>query len=287
MSKYVTNKLLTSFGIAAIVFVFSTTSYAQLADREIPGLEGVGITEHLDEMIPLDIEFVDESGKSVTLGDYFDGEKPVVLILAYYECPMLCTLVINGAVDAMKEIDLTPARDFEIVTVSFNPAETHTLAKLKKQNYLKDLDVPGAAGGWHFLTGRESNIKKLTDAVGFGYRWNEKRGEYAHSAVIFILTPEGKLSRYLYGIMYEPETFRLSLLEASRGKIGTAFDQLILYCFYYDSSSGVYAPHAINIMRLSGILTLLVLGTTLSVFWLGKRRTARSGKAEPTEEPAE
>ena len=277
MCKFVTKKLLTVLGAVGLVFALSTMSLAQLADRKIPELEGVGITEHLDEMIPLDIEFVDESGEKVMLGSYFDGEKPVLLILAYYECPMLCNLVVNGAVDAMKEIDLTPARDFEIVTVSFNPAETHTLAKLKKQNYVKDLGVPGAAGGWHFLTGRESNIRKLTDAVGFGYRWNEKRGEYAHSAALFILTPEGKLSRYLYGIMYEPETLRLSLLEASRGKIGTALDQLILYCFHYDSSAGKYSPHAINIMRLGGVLTLLVLGTTLSVFWLSKRRSARSG----------
>jgi protein SCO1/2 len=170
-------------------------------------------------------------------------------------------------VDGLKDLPWTPGREFEIVTVSIDPTETAALARLKKQNYLTDYGRPGAANGWHFLTGREENIRKLADAVGFGYRYVPERGEYAHSAAIFVVTPDGRMAKVLYGVMYQPKTIRLALTEAGQGKVGTTTDQLLLYCFHYDAQEGRYVLAASNLMRLGGATTALVVGLWLAVSW--------------------
>jgi protein SCO1 len=269
--------------LLAIAFSFSlpgpTGGQTQRTEPLPKELEGVGIVEHLDGSIPLDLKFTDETGREVTLRDYFNKDRPVVLTLVYYSCPMLCTLVLNGMVDAMKQIDMTPGQEFEIVTVSFDPTETATLAKFKKQNYLNEYGRPEAAAGWHFLVGGQEEIRALTSAVGFGYRWNEESKQFVHQAAIYVLTPDGRLSRYLYGVMFEPRTLKLSLLEAGKGKIGSTLDQIVLYCFHYDATSGKYAPAAVKIMQAGGLLTVVILGSVLSALWMRDRR--RRGPASP------
>jgi protein SCO1/2 len=230
-------------------------------------LEGVGITEHPGAKLPLDLEFNDEDGQPVRLAKYFPGDRPVILTLGYFRCPMLCPLVLNSLVDGLKDLPWTPGHQFEIVTVSIDPLETPTLAKLKKESYLTDYGRPGAAAGWHFLTGREENIKKLADTVGFGYRYIKERGQYAHAAGIFVATPDGRMARYLYGVIYQPKTIRLALTEAGQGKIGTTTDQLLLYCFHYDAQEGRYVLAASNLMRFGGAATALVVGVWLVASW--------------------
>ncbi|RJP21904.1 MAG: SCO family protein [Candidatus Omnitrophota bacterium] len=257
---------LMSWTFLFVFFVYHDAS-AQYSESPLKELEGVGVTEKLNAQIPLHLEFRNEQDRSVRLQDYFTDKRPVLLILAYYRCPMLCTLVINGAVDALKQIPLTPGKDYEIVTVSIDPLETPTLAKFKKQNYLKEFGKPEAAHSWHFLTGREDNIKQLADAVGFGYRYNEEREEYSHPAVLTIGAPDGRVSRYLYGIQFEPQTMRLSFVEASEGKIGSTLDRILLFCFHYDSAAGRYAPIAMNIMRLAGGITVLALAASIFILY--------------------
>ncbi|MBM3319592.1 MAG: SCO family protein [Candidatus Eisenbacteria bacterium] len=229
-------------------------------------LENVGIMERPNEKLPLDLLFTDESGEAARLGDFF-GERPVLLNLGYYTCPMLCGLVLNGILEALKSIDWTPGKEFEIVTVSIDPSETSTLARLKKENTIEEYGRAGAAKGWHFLVGEEEEIRALTDAAGFRYAYDEERGEYIHAAVIIVCTPDGRLSRYLYGVLFDSQTLRLSLLEASEGKIGSPLDRILLYCYHYDAARGRYAPAALNIMRAGGALAVVVLGITLAALW--------------------
>jgi len=231
-------------------------------------LEGVGVDEKLNSPIPLDLTFLDENAQKVQLRDFFSEEKPVALTLNYYECPMLCTLQLNGLAEAIKDLGFVPGKEFELVTVSINPEETPELARSKKQNYISYLGNPEASLGWHFLTGEEDNIRALADAVGFRYRYDPETGEFAHVAVVVVLTPQGIISRYLYGVQYEAKVLRLSLIEASRGEIGTPLDKIILYCYRYDASAGRYTPIAMNIVRLSGLITLGVLGFLLGTFWI-------------------
>ncbi len=235
-------------------------------------LDEVGIEEHLDAGLPLDLEFVDEDGNTVRLGDYFDGRRPVILTLNYYRCPMLCGLQLNGVVDGLEQMDWTPGVEFEMVTVSINPLETPELAAAKKQNYLKRYQRPAAARGWHFLTGKEVDIRRLAEAVGFGYRYDPETDQYAHAAAIFVSTPDGRVARYLYGIEYPQRKMKLALMEASEGRIGGPLDQLIMYCYHYDPSSRRYAPVAMNIMRLGGGATALVFGLALAAFWVREIR---------------
>jgi protein SCO1/2 len=219
----------------------------------------------------------------VRLGDYFDGSKPVILTLNYFKCPMLCGLQLNGLLDGLMELDWTPGQEFEVVTVSINPLETPALATEKKQNYMNRFGRPSAAKGWHFLTGAEPEIRQLASTLGFGYTYDKSTGEFAHAAAIFVSTPDGRVARYLYGIEYPPKRLRLALLEASEGEIGTSLDQLILYCYHYDPSSRGYSPVAMNIMRLGGGVTVVVLGLTLGGFWV---REARRRKKRDRGNPA-
>jgi protein SCO1 len=238
-------------------------------------LEGVGITEHLGQTVPSDIVLRDETGREVRLGDYFDGTRPVILNLLYMGCPMLCGLVSSGLNDALKEIDLTVGGEYGVLSVSFDPTETPALATVKRQEFLRAYGRPGAEQGWHVLTGDEANIRRLTDAVGFGFRWNEQRQEFAHAAVLIVLMPDGTVSRYLYGVQYDPRTVKLSLVEAADGKTGSTLDKFLLFCFHYDATTGRYGPAAMNLMKIAGGLTVLLIGGLV----LGLRRRERRGAA--------
>ena len=268
--------------VAALLVGAAGVASAQLAGQAVPALDKVGIEEHLDATLPLDLEFLDEAGRTVRLRDYFDGVRPVILTLNYYRCPMLCGLQLNGVVAGMEELDWTPGVEFEMVTVSIDPLETPELAQAKKENYLKRYQRPAAARGWHFLTGRQVNIERLAETVGFGYTYDVVSGQYAHAAAIFVITPDGRVARYLYGIEYPPKSLKLALMEASQGEIGSPLDQLIMYCFHYDPASRRYAPVAMNIMRVGGGATALVLGATLGVWWLRESRRRRRAAMEST-----
>ncbi len=262
-----------------------TAAWPAAAERMEPlpkQLEGVGITEHPGAQVPLDLEFVADDGKPVRLRSYFDGKKPVILNLGYYRCPMLCGLVLSGLLQGLKETAWSVGREFEVVTVSIDPLETPTLARLKKESYLAEYGRPGAAAGWHFLTGREESIRKLADAVGFGYRYVPERGEYAHAAVLFMATPDGHIARYLYGVLYAAGTLRMALTEAGQGKVGTTADRILLTCFHYDAEQGRYVVAAMTLMRTGGGVTVLVVGGWLLARW---RRDARKPRERSEERP--
>ena len=261
--------------------LYSSRPYEARAPSGLPkALNGVGIDQKLNEQLPLDLVFKDEKGATVKLGDYF-GKKPVVLSLVYYQCPMLCNQVMNGMVTAFKVMNFQPGQEFEVVTVSFDPRETPALAAAKKDtyvNYLPEGRRANAAAGWHFLTGDEASIKRLTDAVGFRYHWDEPTNQFAHASGIFVTTPPGKLARYFYGIEYAPRDLRLGLIEAADNKIGTPVDQLLLYCYHYDPATGKYGAAVMNVMRLGGIVTLLAIVGMFLV--LRRRMQARVGLQE-------
>lgn len=269
--------------VAALWLAAAGPAAAQLANQVPEELQEVGVEEHLDAKLPLELEFRDEHGQVVKLGDYFDGDKPVILTLNYYKCPMLCGLQLNGLLDGLKELEWTPGQEFELVTVSINPLETPALAAEKKQNYISRYGRPSAARGWHFLTGREPEIRRLAETLGFGYSYDRSTGEYAHAAAIMVATPDARVARYLYGIEYPPRRLRLALLEASEGEIGNTLDQLIMYCFHYDPSSRRYSPVAMNIMRLGAGATAIVLGLSLGGYWLREaRRRRQRDRGTPT-----
>jgi protein SCO1/2 len=229
------------------------------ADNAIPAaLQGVDIQQRLNTQVPLYLHFKDENGKDVALANLLQG-KPAILNLVYYECPMLCTQVLTGLVTTLKPITFTPGEEFNILTISFNPAETPALAYAKKQTYLKSYGRKNAEKGWFFLTGKPESINELTKSVGFQYKYDTKINQYAHGTVIMILTPEGRVSRYFYGIEYPSRDVRLALIEASQNKIGTLADKVLLFCFHYDPSVGRYSATIINIVRAGGILTVLSL----------------------------
>jgi protein SCO1/2 len=235
-------------------------------------LERVGVEERLDAALPLSLVFKDDAGREVTLGSYFRPGRPVLLTLNYYRCPMLCTLELNGLVDGMKGLAWTPGDEFNVVTISIDPRETTALARAKKLSYLETLERPSAEAGWHFLTGSQESVDALTKAVGFSYQYDKETDQFGHAAVVFVATPEGRLARYLYGVVYEPATLKLALLEASKGKIGSTWERFILYCFHYDADQGRYALAARSIMRAGGALTVLVLGCAVGGLWLRDRR---------------
>jgi protein SCO1/2 len=255
-----------------LVLLFAGTIQAQL-NLEPKPLEEVGITERLDVQVPLDLTFTDENGQTVTLGKYFQPGRPVILTLNYYACPMLCTVQLNELIRGLKDMAWTPGKEFEIITVSFDPRETHTLARLKKQSYFKEYGRPEAAPGWHFLTGRKENITTLTETVGFTYRWDAESEQYAHGAAAIILTPDGRTSRYIKSIVYDPSTLRLALTEAKEGKYRSTVEEVLLFCFHYDAEAGRYTLAATNIMRAGATLTLLILGTFLARAWIRGRRS--------------
>ena len=255
--------------IAGFVLAASLAATASAQQYGLPAMvRGVGIEQNLNAQIPLELLFKDETGQVVRLGQYF-RQKPVVLALVYYECPMLCDMVLNGLTHTMEQITLNLGPDFEVVTVSFNPHESWQLAAAKKANYVEKYKRKGAAQAWHFLTGQQDAIKELADTAGFHYKYDPVTKQYAHASGIMVLTPEGKIARYFYGIEYKPRDFRLGLVEASQHKIGDLADEVLLFCYHYDPMTGKYGPLIKNITRVLGSATVLALGALL--FVLGRR----------------
>ena len=242
-----------------------------------PGiLSKIHLDQHLDKQLPLDLPFTDETGRRVTLGDYF-GKRPVVLALVYYECPMLCTQILNGLVTALTVMNFEPGREFDVVAVSFNPREGPGLASQKKAAYLERYGRPHTAGGWHFLTGEEASIKALTEAVGFRYEYDDAIKQYAHGAAIEVITPKGHISKYFYGIEYSARDLRLGLIEASEERIGTPVDDFLLFCYHYDPATGKYGASVLRLVRLGGILTVLAFLSFLTISLRRERRAQAAG----------
>lgn len=269
--------LLASLAAAAVASLsLAPGAAAQLASDPMQSagvrpelLKQVGIEQKLNQLIPLNLTFRDENGAPVQLAQFF-GQKPVILTLVYYNCPMLCTQVLNGVESGLKELQTDIGKQFEVVTVSIDPTESHVLAKVKQEMYVGMYGRPGAAQGWHFLTGDEPQIKQLADAVGFRYAYDPDTKQFAHASAIMLLTPEGKISRYFYGIQYPSRDLRLGLVEASEGKIGTPVDQVLLFCYHYDPATGKYGLLISHVIQAGGALTVLVLGIAMLILFRGE-----------------
>jgi protein SCO1/2 len=263
------NGYLKCIGVILVLSKFvSTPCSAQVILENPPEMQGIDVQEHLGAKIPLDLDFVNDAGQKVKLGDYFHQGKPVVLTLAYYRCPMLCTLVLNGIAEGVKSLAWRPGQEFQMLTVSIDPDETSELAAAKKKSYLNFLGQSAGDDGWRFFVGDSSQSRKLAGALGFKYYYIPERKEFAHPAVVFLLTEDGVISRYLYGIQFKERDVRLGLIEASEGKIGTTVDRLILYCFHYDPQAKGYVVLATNVMKIGGLLTIVVLGMFLTILWM-------------------
>jgi protein SCO1/2 len=257
-----------------LLLIFGASS-ADAQDGRPAILRDVGFDQRLNQQVPLDLEFTDETGRAVRLGDYF-GDKPVILVLAYFRCPRLCTEVLNGLVRGLMDVPFDVGKDFNVLTVSFDPRETPELAAAKKNTYLGRYGRPGAEDGWHFLTGEQEAIERLTGVVGFRYTYDPKHDQFAHASGIMILTPQGRIARYFFDISYRPRDLRLGLVEASANRIGSPIDQALLFCFHYDPEEGKYGPAVMNFIRLGGVLTVLGLGTLIAYLWRQERRRVRS-----------
>jgi protein SCO1/2 len=249
----------------------------------LPGaLEGVGIDQKLDQQLPLDLVFQDEAGRPVPLSTFFAGRKPVILAPVYYRCPMLCTQILTGLESSLKAVSFNPGQDFEVVAISFDPKDTPELAAAKKQMYLKRYGRPNTANGWHFLTGDERNISALLNAIGYHVKYDQKTDQWAHASGIQIATPEGRLSRYFYGVEFAPRDVRLGLVEASQNKIGNPVDRVLLFCYHYDPATGKYGAIAIDMIRFAGAGFVLLCGTFLLIafrrdFRADRRSVKRAG----------
>lgn len=270
----------TALTVAAATLCLLAPSRATAATPGLPPiLRDVGFDQHMDAQVPRELQFVDDTGRAVRLGDYF-GDKPVILVLAYYRCPMLCTEVLNGLVRGLMDMPYQIGKDFTVLTVSFDPAEGPELAAAKKRTYVERYARPGAEVGWHFLTGKDEAIRPLTDAVGFRYTWDERNSQYAHASGIVLLTPDGRVSRYLFDVRFSPRDLQLGLTEASGGRVGSPIvNAVMLFCFHYDPLAGKYGPAVMNLMRLGGVLTVLGIGVLVWSLRRGERRRARQEAA--------
>ncbi|HTH51240.1 MAG TPA: SCO family protein [Pyrinomonadaceae bacterium] len=245
-------------------------------------LKTVGIEQKLGNQLPLDTVLKDEDGRDVKLGDYFKSGRPVVLAFVYYECPMLCTQVLNGLTGSLKGVNLNAGKDFDVVAISFDARDNDKpdLAKNKKINYLERYGRPGTDAGWHFLTGSDESIKAVTDAAGFKYEWDNKTQQFAHAAAVMVTTPDGKMSRYFYGIDYSPKDLKFGIMDSAQDHVGTPAEQLLLYCYHYDPASGKYGFAVLRAMRVGGIVTLLGMGAMAFVFWRrNKKRDLENGQS--------
>jgi protein SCO1/2 len=274
-------KALIAFGLAAFLAVPGVVA-AQPLPQQAPGdptsskpglLSKIGIDQRLHQKVPLDLEFVDETGRTVKLGDYL-GKRPVLLALVYYECPMLCTQVLNGVTGALKVLNFDVGKEFDVVAVSINPREGPGLAAGKKQAYLERYGRPHTADGWHFLTGREENIRALATAVGFRYEYDEEIKQYAHGAGVELLTPKGVIARYFYGIEYSPRDLRFGIIEASEERIGSPIDSVLLACYHYDPATGKYGAAVIKMVRIGAVATMIAFAVFL---FLSLRRERAEG----------
>jgi protein SCO1 len=261
-------------GVVVALALLASSAAAQMnngimgapANTRPPRLENVGIEQHLDAQVPPDLTFRDESGKTVKLGYYF-GRKPLILNLVYYNCTMLCGEALAGLSSAMRLVKFDVGNQFDVITVSFDPRETPEMAAAKKIDYVKRYGRANAAAGWHFLTGQAESINALTKAVGFQYQYDSKSNQFAHATAIMVLTPQGRISRYFYGVDFPPKDLRMGLVEASQGKIGNAVDAVLLYCYHYDPETGKYGALVGNILRLAAAATILLLGGLLFILW--------------------
>ena len=259
-----------------VLFALLAISSASLAQRRMPPiLAGVGIDQRLNAQIPINLNFSDEQGEQVRLGSFF-GKHPVLMVPVYYTCPMLCNVTMQGVVAALRPLSLKPGRDFEVVVFSFNPAETPSVARAARDRYTSLYSRNGSTAGWHFLTGTPDTIRALTDAIGFHYRYDPVSKMYVHQAGAMILTPAGKLARYFYGVEFEPKDFKLGLIDASNGRIGSPVDKLLLLCCHYDPTTGKYTSFVLNTLRAGAIVTLICMALGLAFFWkldrLGRSR---------------
>ncbi len=260
--------------------LYSPKTYdpAQSEPNGLPAaLQTVGIDQKLGDQLPLDTEFKDEYGNTVKLGEYFSKGRPVILALVYYECPMLCNQVLNGLSGSLKGISFDAGKDFDVLAISFDARENDKpdLAKNKKASYVERYGRPNSEKGWHFLTGTQDSIDKVTKAAGFNYKWDERSNQFAHAGGIMIVTPEGKMSRYLYGIDYAPKDVKFGIMESAADRVGDPTDKLLLYCYHYDPATGKYGLAIINVIRLGGVLTLLGMGAMAFVFW--RRNKKKNG----------
>lgn len=260
--------------------VLAVSVLGQALQEKPREFEGVDVVEHQGDTIPMDLHFVGGTGDTVTIGGFFRDGRPVILIMGYYTCPMLCNLVFNGVSEAVQRMDLTLGEDYRIVSVSIDPTETSLIADAKRRNYMQDMGRSPDNRDWAFLVGAEDQSKALADAVGFKYYWDDKQEQYAHAAVITVLTGDGMISRYLYGIQFPPRDLKLALMEASEGQIGDTFDRILLYCYHYDPQAGGYVMFAGNVMRLGGALTLLFLALLIGGLIWRERRKRRTESAD-------
>lgn len=261
------------------VFLIPQLASAQLNREEPDALQNIGVIEHLGDLIPADVRFATSSGDSVTLKDLLQEGKPVLLNPVYYHCPMLCSLVLDGVEKVVRELEWKPGKEYTIITFSIDPEEDHLMAASTKEKMISAIQDEAYGKGWYFLTGSRSEIDKVVNAVGFQYKLIEETGEYAHSAAIIFLSPEGKITRYLYGINYDEFNVRSALYEAADGKIGSTMTKVLMYCYQYDPDSDSYAPVAINIMKLGGLATLIILGIFFGPLWLREKRKKTTSKS--------
>jgi len=283
-----------TFVIALLAVCASVSAWSQAAPKLQPGdaipnqkpsiLDQVGLDQRLNQQVPLDLAFVDDNGQAVRLQQYF-GQKPVLLMLVYYQCPMLCTQVLNGFTGAMNGIvRFNIGREFNVVTVSIDPRDTAQDAAAAKKRYLQRYRRAGAAEGWHFLTGKKDQIDALAQAVGFRYAWDPEIKQYAHASGIMLLTPSGRVAQYYYGIEYAPRDIQLGLIEASKGKIGNVVDQVLLYCYHYDPRQGKYGAAIFNVLRLTALATVMALGGFMLIMFRRDSLAARKGGSTRTAE---
>jgi protein SCO1/2 len=255
--------------LSLLALGFAPASWAQLAGQTVPGTEDVGLDDRIGERIPTHLAFTDQNGQTVQLADFYEQGKPVLIQLVYFNCPMLCNLLLDGWTRAAAQVTPTPGEDYTMLTISFDPTETPDQALRQQAKEVQNLGRPEAAEGWHFLTGSEGNIKALADAVGFRYQWNEDAQQYAHPAAVAFTSPEGTITRYLVGVGFEPTDIRAALAESRLGTPGTFVEQFIMFCFQYDPSTHTYTADVQNLMKLAGGLTVLAL--ILAVATLARR----------------
>lgn len=269
----------------ALVFAVASLATTSPAHAQVnvtpPELERVDVTEHLGGSLPLDAAFRDADGRATRLDGVLDGRRPTLLVFAYHSCPMLCSLVLDATVRGLKDVPWTVGKEFDVVSISIDPRDTPESAAKKRAQVAAAYGREGSLKGFRFLVGDEANIRRATEAAGFGFRYDERQGQYAHPAAVFLLTPDGRLARYLYGIQFDPADLRLGLLEASEGRTLSSVEKLLLYCYHYDPQGKRYALVAMRVMRVGGVLTMALLGGLLGVLWLRERRRGRAGFSHP------
>lgn len=274
--------LLRALAVVSLSLVFGAGAARAQVNRPIPELENLEIQDKVGTQLPLDVQLTDQTGAAIKVGDYFDGKLPTIIVMAYYSCPMLCTLVLNGVTKTLRELAFSVGTDFRVLVVSIDPRDTTSLAAQKRANYLATYGRQVGARGWDFALGTEVEVRRLASAIGFRYRWDEEGKQYAHAAAAFLVTPQGVLSRTLYGITFAKRDLNLGLVEASEGRLGTTIDKLTLFCFHYDPLKKSYVMVARRVMSLGGLLTMLILGSWLTFLW---RRHASTGGAGVTPNP--